>query len=282
VSARAFALPVGTWSLRSDRGAPMSKPEGKCAFCGKVGNLTKSHIWPDWVADMLPRTATHHEQIVGRFHTFVPVAKGPEFRQRIRQGHVGTRKPRNTCKPCNGGWMRHIEEAAIPIMQPLLAGTPCSLDTDYQRILATLLCLVSMRIERASNMKAIPPEDRNWLMTCSEPPTHWKIWIAQYQGAPIIDERYTAIQIASSPDVPAGVEHCNTQVTTLVIGQLCAHLFSSTVWRDFGGYDGAELASIWPLSTSAIDMWLVEIMREVDIPWLHETAARSLTHIRSD
>src|ERR1700738_1830430 len=96
----------------------MSKPTGKCAFCGNPGNLTKSHVWPEWAESILPQTATHHEQITGLFHTFVPKVKGPELFRRVRPGHVGTRKPRNTCKQCNGNWMRHIEEATMPLMAP--------------------------------------------------------------------------------------------------------------------------------------------------------------------
>jgi hypothetical protein len=174
--------------------------------------------------------------------------------------------------------MRHIEEAAMPIMQPLIAGVACSIDADYQRILAAFLCLVSMRLELSSKMPSIPAEDRNWLMTRSEPPCHWKIWIAQYYGDPLLDERYTAMQIASSKSVPRGVEHCNSQVTTLVIGQLCAHLFSSTDWRDFGGYD-VELASIWPQGTRVIDTWRIEGISEAEVPWLHEAVARAVPHI---
>jgi hypothetical protein len=259
----------------------VSKPRGKCAFCGKPGKLTKSHIWPDWIASLLPQTATHHERIIGKFYTFVPKAKGPAFDRTVKEGHVATRKPRNTCKQCNEGWMRHIEEAAMPIVQPLLAGVACSLDTDYQRILAAFLCLVVMRIEAGSKLKSIPAEDRYWLMNHSEPPSHWKIWIAQYYGEPLNDQRYTAMQIASSKDVQASEEHCNSQVTTLTIGNLCAHLFSSTNWLDFGGYEGAELTMIWPVSTRVIDTWRIEGVTQDEIPWLHEAVARTVPHIPS-
>ena len=98
----------------------MSNPRGKCVFCGKSGKLTKSHVWPEWTEAILPATATHHEQVIGEFATFIPKVGGPpQFRKR-KEGHVGTRKPRNTCKKCNGVWMRHIEEATMPFI-PYLA-----------------------------------------------------------------------------------------------------------------------------------------------------------------
>jgi hypothetical protein len=175
--------------------------------------------------------------------------------------------------------MRRIEEATMPFLGPLLLGKPQLLDTFSQRLLATFLCLVCMRIEITSGMKAIPATDREWLMTHFEPPPEWKIWIARYEGAPRMDQRYSAIQIASSPDVPRGVEFFNTQVTSLTIGHLYAHIFSSTHWRNFGGYKGIELARIWPGQQFDIDTDSITTLPEADVPWLHETIIRDTTEV---
>jgi hypothetical protein len=258
----------------------MSKPAGKCVFCGKTRRLTKSHVWPDWVAKILPQTGTHHEQIIGQFDTFVPKMKGPAYWRRVRQGHVATRKPRNTCFVCNGGWMRRIEEATMAIMPPLLLGRLFLLTFFEQRALAAFMCLVSMRTELSGHeMRAIPQTDRDWLMQHSEPPPHWKIWIGRYEGAPRMDDRYSAMHVASSPDVVTSIEHCNSQVTTLVVGQLCAHMFSSTVWPDFRGYEGNVLAPIWPFHHPYIEVRDLPVIAEADVPWLHEAIPRQLAPI---
>jgi hypothetical protein len=120
----------------------MSKPKGKCAFCGKPGDLTKSHIWPEWAEAILPQTATHHQQIIGEFLTFKPIAKGPEYFQRVRPGHVGKRKPRNTCLACNAGWMRLIEENTLPFMDSLILSKPYSLNLAEQQH-ANADCLIT-------------------------------------------------------------------------------------------------------------------------------------------
>jgi len=39
----------------------------------------------------------------------------------------------------------------------------------------------------------------------------------------------------------------NTQVSTFVIGQLCAHTFSTTVLTEFEGYE-SPIARVWPIS----------------------------------
>lgn len=252
----------------------MSKPAGKCAFCGEVGDLTKSHVWPRWAEDILPQTATHHEQIDGEFYTFVPKMAHSPKRRRVKPGHVGTRKPRNTCLTCNSGWMRHIEEAVIPVMTPLLRGDPCLLDSTAQKELAAFLCLVSMRVERASGIPSIPEGDREWLKAHRAPPAHWKIWLARYEGTYQIDQNYSGMHIASAPNLPTGIEHCNAQVTTLVIGHLCSHLFSCVEWANFRGYEGIELRQIWPLTQPNIQVALLPVIAEGRVQWLHEAIAR--------
>jgi hypothetical protein len=171
--------------------------------------------------------------------------------------------------------MRLIEEAAKLDMPALLLAEPRLLSVDSQRSLAAFLCLVAMRVEFTSrSMRAIPQADRDWLRTRSEAPTYWKVWIARYDGSVRMDERFTAMQIASSPQVPVGVEYCNSQITTLVIGRLCAHLFSSTEWRDFSGYEGIDLRRIWPPNDAGIEVGFLPIIPESAVPWLHEAVAR--------
>ncbi len=74
--------------------------------------------------------------------------------------------------------------------------------------------------------------------------------------------------------VTAGPEYSNTQVTTLIVGKLCAHLFSSTVWTDFPGYEEPKLSSIWPQGHFDIDTGALPGIAAKLVPWLHETIAR--------
>jgi hypothetical protein len=175
--------------------------------------------------------------------------------------------------------MRHIEEAAMADIPPLLRGEPHLLNVSSQRAIAAFLCLVSMRIECTSEARTIPSSDHNWLQVHSEPPTHWKIWLARYKGSARMDHRYTGMHTSSSPNVPTSIKYCNTQVTTLVVGHLCAHLFSSIDWPDFGGYDGIELRQIWPVNHLDIQVALLPIVREDLVPWLHEAIGRESRQI---
>lgn len=252
----------------------MSKPAGKCVFCGG-GGLSKGHVWPDWIDNILPRTATHHEQEIGKFNTFQPTVPGPEYSRRLAQGHARTRKPRNTCRDCNGGWMSVMEGRARPCGARLIAGIPQLLDLHDQDAIANLLTLISMRLEFLGHMSAISDRERQLFRNRHEPSDHWKIWIAEFMGDDS-DQHWSrtyAAQMESKPTDKVGPEYCNVRVTTLVIGKLCAHLFYSPI-IDFAGYEGVELTQIWPRQNSYIDTSQFALRTGKEILYLHEAFAR--------
>jgi hypothetical protein len=252
----------------------MSKPAGKCVFCGRRG-LTKGHVWPDWLSEILPPTASHHVLETGKTYTFTPVVPGPIYSKRRRQGHAGSRKPRNTCGECNSGWMSVIEGSAKPYAVPLIQNVPFLLDTIGQRTLASLLCLIAMRYELLGDMRAVSVSERDWLRYYREPSEDWKIWIAHYGGGNQDDHwaRQYGAQLDSRPTDKVGPEYCNVQVTTLVIGQLCAHIFYSPV-IDFLGYEGIAPAQIWPRRRFDFDTCFLPTMGDEHVIWLHEAFPR--------
>jgi hypothetical protein len=134
-------------------------------------------------------------------------------------------------------------------VRPLILAEPFVLDTSGMQMLAAVLALVSVRIGlTAKVMRAVPQSEIQQLMHNARPSENWRIWIARHAGANLKDYlyRYSAMQIVSEPTAASGNEHCNTQVTTLVVGQLYAHILFSTVWPNFEGYEGVGLTRIWP------------------------------------
>jgi hypothetical protein len=252
----------------------MSQPAGRCVFCGGRG-LTRGHVWPKWLDTILPKTASHHEQEIGKFNTFVPMVPGPAYKMRTAEGHARTRKPRNTCLRCNGGWMSVIEGHARPPGMKLVLDIPQLMSLGDQDVVATLLTLISMRLEFLGDMRAISTEERDWLRYYREPTDDWKIWIAAF-GGDDGDEHWSrtyAAQMASKPTDRVGPEYCNVRVTTLVIGKLCAHLFYSPV-IDFQGYEGVGLTQIWPRQNAYVDTSSLPLRSGKEVLFLHEAFAR--------
>lgn len=82
------------------------------------------------------------------------------------------------------------------------------------------------------------------------------------------------LETLSPQELSARPEDSNTQVTTLVVGRLCAHIFSTTVYEEFTGYEEPPMAQIWPINGLIIDTrWLPGIDTD-DVHWLHEAIGR--------
>jgi hypothetical protein len=171
--------------------------------------------------------------------------------------------------------MSIIEDEAIPVASSLIKGETFLLDEDSQHKLAAFLCLISMRLQFLGRMHAIPAVDRLYLKENGCPPALWAIWLARYAGEKPDEHwsRFLGMQLGSTPTDKVGPDHCNTQVTTLVIGKLCAHLFSSTETPVLG-YEGIRLTRIWPPTGLGIGTEFIPPVTDKAIIWLHEALAR--------
>jgi hypothetical protein len=82
-----------------------------CRFCGATNRqITKEHVWPDWLRDYLPPVSE-----LGDIERYSPGTK----RQRLPQPFLRT-TVRAFCDGCNSGWMADIEAAAKPIVGPMV------------------------------------------------------------------------------------------------------------------------------------------------------------------
>jgi hypothetical protein len=86
---------------------------------------------------------------------------------------------RNTC---NAGWMKDIEDAAKPIMVPMMNGNKIRLNPDAQKKLAAWSALKAMVMEynQIGNVTTTQNE-RDVLRTTYLPPNSgWAIWIGHF------------------------------------------------------------------------------------------------------
>jgi hypothetical protein len=99
-------------------------------------------------------------------------------------------------------------------------------------------------------MVAAPGHERDWLRMHLHPPWHgWQIWAGRYLGSKTQHwAAHLPMHVDSSITSETGPDKVNTQTTTLVIGQMYAHLFSSTVIGEEFGYRGIHLTRFWPPS----------------------------------
>jgi hypothetical protein len=90
-----------------------------CIFCGGRP-LTREHIWPDWFRAHLPRTLPFYHS--GRIVLNEDNTKTHSSKK--TSGDPKSRKLRIVCNKCNNEWMSGVQNAAKPILIPLLRRGP--------------------------------------------------------------------------------------------------------------------------------------------------------------
>jgi hypothetical protein len=261
-------------------------PARECIFCLARG-MTYEHVWPDWLKRYVPKTIPKHGQFIAE------ISKDRStFSSSIKTwaGDPQSRRLPVVCGRCNGGWMKDLQDAAKPILEPILAGKPALITPYQQKLMAAWAAMCVMTGEYYSpEFASIPFSDRDYLRLYREPPKDWRIWIGRY-----LRGRWAGYWIHHSvplvEDIPEGGRDAvlppNTQTTTFIVGQIYIHAFSSALpnitnkWRlDLQG--PTILAQLWPIKEGFIT-WPTNDIRDRDaeriaghIFWQLDSIARS-------
>jgi len=206
----------------------MTRTAGKCIYCQRYGNMSKEHIWSDWMAEEFPKEAipAHHEyHAVRRLKTIL--VRPPKLT--TRQGSAITKKLRVVCRDCNHGWMKAIEDAAIPVLKPLIRGEPIVLDRAQQKVLAEWICLKMMVAEH--NVPAdvvVPQTDRSAFFADRTIPDYFRIWVIS-SASEKWRSRYTRHTATfSHPGTFPTSRRKNTQSIAWGVGRLFIYVMMST------------------------------------------------------
>jgi hypothetical protein len=134
--------------LRESKGMP-------CVFCGATQNMSKEHVWPDWVRSLLPA------EVLDRGYTYVYEDRHGEFR-RVPGQPLFKKRVRSVCEPCNNEWMGRREDAVKPYAAGMLIGRGRELHAEGQIAIATwgaLKAFVAQRSFRQEDPFGRIPED---------------------------------------------------------------------------------------------------------------------------
>lgn len=167
--------------------------------------------------------------------------------------------------------MSSFDDAAKPVLSMLIKGEKAFLNADSQKLIATWIAMKAMVGEFFDpSTAAVPLSERQFLRDRRQPPDNWKIWIGNYTRKKWSGQYvHTTSSIDSAdglarrdPNVP------NTQTTTIVVGNMYAHVFSSDIPAVIGGYGLNEskqekIAQIWPIRESFI-AWPPIAMNDTD------------------
>ena len=99
----------------------------KCVFCEREVPLTLEHVFPSWISSVLmpAESVVHIHRLEGEVVRAHTSAKMDATVKRV-------------CERCNNGWMHELEEAARPVLTPLIRKTqPRGLAPIEQEVIST-------------------------------------------------------------------------------------------------------------------------------------------------
>lgn len=110
-----------------------------CVFCCRTG-LTKEHVVPRWMGDVLARSQRDPEgrappRAAAITHVYEP-PRGSRVAARSWSKGDPDLQVRAVCSSCNSGWMNDLESPARLILTALVQGRRLELEPDDQASLA--------------------------------------------------------------------------------------------------------------------------------------------------
>lgn len=178
-----------------------------------------------------------------------------------RPGESRDRKLRAVCKACNNTWMSALQNAAKPLLVPLITGQWLNLDAAQQRLLAAWATMFSIVLDAVHpENSAISQQERTSFMNTLAPPANWLIWMGvcdKPMSASFIHDVYAAATLEEINQVPAGASLKNdTQATAFTCGHALFHTVSTIhgtePWfaRLQVDTDRFRIVKVWPLNTA--------------------------------
>jgi hypothetical protein len=250
----------------------------RCIFCSNL-RVTGEHLWSEWLHPYLPKLEDPKKHEVYRV---IRNFKVVEYRDKKPQvGHTYTKRVFVACKQCNSGWMGAIEEAAKPILIPLLQGVPVTLTAEHRMALAKWIALKVMVAEHENPRDAVIRQPaRTDFMNSGAIPSEIRIWIG-YHDDPGWYTGYwhrtalVTLGLASSLPPPPVLRNVkNIQTTAFGIGHLFTFSWVTTIDELELGLGSLEEAGVvkrlWPLIESNI-AWPLPMLPSADVDLVAES-----------
>jgi hypothetical protein len=145
-----------------------------CAFCGRSDlKLTGEHLFAEWVYKLF------HESEITIYdeETIRPLRS---WKRKWTPNSRGGEKTNQVCGDCNHGWMSRIEEAARPVLTPMIEGRATDLSEQDQLTIVSWLTKTAFVLELTRSKESpIVFDDTHrshFRQSLAPPPTSY-IWL---------------------------------------------------------------------------------------------------------
>jgi hypothetical protein len=144
----------------------------KCAFCNREAELTREHIWSDWIGRSFPKNR--------RYLMSTHDAKGDV---KTWEKSELNEKTRIVCSDCNNGWMSRLENSAKPLLENMiLRGSPLSIFPTGSYTVACFAFKNAVITDQMSKDRALfySESERKAFKEDLALPKDFHVWLATY------------------------------------------------------------------------------------------------------
>lgn len=242
---------VGMAAASARRASQERRP---CVFCGRLVPLTREHLWPKQLQDVLPGLGPG-QHIFG--------LTGDEDSWFIQDRPAFSRAVKIVCADCNNGWMSRLEKKARPLLEPMNGQRRIALEPKQQQVLGFWIAKTAMTMQSSHPTRypdAIPRSQYSELYKEQRPPLLSQIWIGgcthddrpPYLPRPLVGRvritpltRWRPDDIApEEPTLKAySVAMSMGNLGMVMFGHQYSHSHAQLIWKD---QMGEALVPIWP------------------------------------
>lgn len=177
-----------------------------CIFCGG-SKLTKEHVWPQWLIELLPAKTIRQTRLGGAPSEF--------------SGDVTVK---SVCADCNNCWMSSLEDAIRALLGGMVLDIAVSLDSSQQLLLGTWAVKTAFMVESmrgGSHPRFYTEDDRQAFRLNKTIPNGTYV----YLGRSIEAGRYANDQGMQFNAAPEGTQ-IPANSTTIVAGHVVFQVFT--------------------------------------------------------
>jgi hypothetical protein len=221
-----------------------------CVFCETTGatvKISKEHTFSNWINRVLSPAVVGPGLSIERSILHGPQAGTSNIWPVTK---VASHEVRAVCKPCNEGWMSHLEVQVRPLIEPMILGYGASLAPDQQITVATWASLKAAVFEYAWGAEPVLTQaERAIIMTQNRPPASVQVRLAavESRGYPLTARARGYVRAGT-----ADIAYC----LTLSIGCLVIQVFGGPGAGYHGfqvpGGSGPTYVGIYPPAMRAV------------------------------
>jgi len=216
-----------------------------CAFCGRPGS-SREHVFAKWLVDALGGPGEHGFDLLN--------ADGVQTKRNTRYIALYSRA---ACVACNTGWMSRSENAAKPLLAPVIQDRAVAWRGESQRTVAAWAFKTALTWDRARRpeKRVVPDADFRALHGDGEPPHRVTIHLARYDNTDASTRTFAAWGRSSWATMtkPDGTGHTGYRITFLV---------GAVIFQTFGTVTDERVADYLP-SVLADDRPLPDVWRQL-------------------